>query len=213
MKILFPLPKDDQRHRYCQNCYSEKVKDIIVKGKRLYYCSACRQTHDRLIDLNPDRVWWVDSKSKEYWHESVGVIVSRPDKKILLFNLTKYPYGYTIPAGHLDKGKSPEKMASIELLEETGIKSSKLTLLSEENLKESCRGGADYHRWHLFTFQLTKKIRLSIDPGEGTNPIWLTAKDALTKDLTFPTKHFLKNSLFLTKSVEIPERPQEFPSS
>jgi len=192
MKIPFPLPKDGKRHRYCQNCYSEKVKDIVVRGKRLYYCRACQQTHDRLIDLNPDRVWWVDKETKEYWHESVGIIVSRPDKKILLFKLIKYPYGYTIPAGHLDKGKDPKKMASQELLEETGIKSSKLNLLSEEDLKEACRGGADYHRWHLFGFQLDKMVKISLDPEEGISPTWLTAKKALTKKLTFPTRYFLE---------------------
>jgi ADP-ribose pyrophosphatase YjhB (NUDIX family) len=192
MKIPFSPPTDGKRHRYCQNCYQETVEDIKVGGKTQYKCSHCGNVHDRVIDINPSRVWWIDQKTKEYWHESVGIFVTHPHKKILLMERTIYPYGHTIPAGHLDINEVPEKAAIRELYEETGIRLDSLYLFSDEELEsDKCRGGADYHRWHLFTGQIKEEQKIEIDPGEGKNPVWLTLEEALTKELTFPTKYFI----------------------
>jgi len=64
MKITFELPKDGKRHRYCQNCFSEKISDITIDEKLFYHCDNCGQDHDRMIDLNPERKWWIDEKQK-----------------------------------------------------------------------------------------------------------------------------------------------------
>lgn len=155
MKIMFPVPQDNRKHSYCKRCLSEKVNDVVVKGKTFYHCENCGGTYDRLIDFNPDRIWWVDPKTKEYWHESVGVFAIRDDEKILLIERTIYPYGLTMVAGHLGPNEDPIVGAIRELNEESGINTTNISLFTEEDLlKDPCRHGADCHRWHLYTYQV-----------------------------------------------------------
>ena len=204
MKIVFPVPQDNKRHRHCQKCFSEKVRDVVTDGKTFYHCEDCGGTYDRLIDFNPDRIWWVDPKTKEYWHESVGGFVFRDDEKILLIERTLFPYGLTIVAGHLGPDEDPMAGAIRELYEESGIKATEVNLFTEEDLlTDPCRSGADCHRWHLYTLQVLNPYpTINTDKEEGKNPQWLTINEALAEDLTFPTRYFLNkygNSLLKTR--------------
>jgi len=193
MKINFPLPTDKKRHRYCQNCLSEKVKDIKVKEKTLYQCEDRGKSYDRLIDIDPALTWWVDEKTKEYWHESIGVFIINSDGGILLIERVIFPYGFTIPAGHLEAGEKPLTAATRELEEETGINADNLTLFSEEGVpNDRCRRGADYHKWHLYTYLLTNSQSIIPNRQEGKNPIWLTLEESLKQNFTYPTRFFLE---------------------
>jgi len=201
MKIMFPVPQDNKRHRHCQKCFSEKVHDVALEGKTLYHCESCGGNYDRLIDFNPDRIWWVDPKTNEYWHESVGVFVYRDDEKILLIERTIYPYGLTLVSGHLGPDEDPMAGAIRELSEESGINANKVNLFTEETLlNDSCRGGADCHRWHLYTFQVLNPYpTIKTDEEEGKNPQWLTINDALSRNLIYTARYILEkygNSLF-----------------
>lgn len=193
MKINFKLTTDGKRHRYCQNCLSEKVRDVDIKGKRYYQCDDCRRKYERLIDIDPALKWWVDEKTKEYWHESVGIFLKRPDKKLLFFERTIFPYGHTIPAGHLEIGEEPDEAVLRELLEETGIKIKKAKLFKTEGVAgDKCRRGADYHLWNLYTAQLDNQLRIKVDKREGRSPVWLGLAQALKKELTLPVRYFLE---------------------
>lgn len=193
MIVPFPLPTDNLRHRYCQNCYSEEVEDIVIDEKRLYKCNKCGKTFDRLIDIDPKLIYWVDKETKEYWHESVGVIVSNQKKQILLIERTIYPYGHTIPAGHLETGEIPEKAAIRELFEETRIKTSTLNHFIDEDIDiDPCRRGADKHRWHIYKYLLKEEKKIAADIGEGKNPKWLSLTQSLQKKLTPPVLYLLK---------------------
>ena len=193
MKIKFSLPKDNKRHRYCLNCFSEEVIDIVLKGKKFYRCDSCHQIHDRLIDIDPVLKWWVDEKTGEYHHESVGIIVIRPDKKILFFERTIFPYGQTIPAGHLEANENPEKAVLRELKEETGLSLSKVNLFKEEDVSgDPCRRGADFHFWHLYLVKLNTSFTPKIQKEEGQKPIWLDLNQALKRKLTPPVRYFLE---------------------
>ena len=193
MKIKFSLPKDSKRHRYCLNCFSENVTDIVLKGKRLYRCDSCHQIHDRLIDIDPALKWWVDKKTGEYHHESVGMIVIGFDNRILFFERTIFPYGHTSPAGHLEINEKPEIAALRELKEETGLSLSKAKLFKEEDLPgDPCRRGADFHFWHLYVTKLNASFIPIIAKDEGKKPIWLDLNQALKRKLTPPVRYFLE---------------------
>jgi ADP-ribose pyrophosphatase YjhB (NUDIX family) len=187
------LPTDGKRHRYCQNCLSEEVKDVIIKGKKYYRCDSCGQTHDRLIDIDPQLKWWIDEKTNEYCHESVGMLVIGPDKKILFIERTIFPFGHTIPAGHLEVGEKPDMAVLRELKEETGIIQSEATLFKEELItNDPCRRGADFHFWHLYITKLEGTPKIETDKDEGKNPVWFDLTQALEKKLTSPVRYFLE---------------------
>lgn len=195
MKIDFQIPKDGKRHRYCQNCHSERVKDILVDGKKFFLCGSCGKSYDRIIDLDPKIVWWIDSSTKELWNESVAVFVISEDQKILLIERTLYPYGLTIASGHLDSGEDPKTGASRELKEETSINTDELELIFEGGIKDVCLRGADYHFWHLYRLQLKKVTKIVTDIEEGKNPKWFSINEIDFEKLVPPVRYFLQNYL------------------
>ena len=195
-KINFSLPQDNKRHFYCINCDFPDNVEIKVDGKSKYKCNNCGKVLDRRIDLDPKITWWVDPNSKELWHESVGVFVHNKENKILFIERTIYPYGFTIPAGHLDKDEAAQQAACRELFEETGIKTDNLKLIFEGALADKCRKGADYHMWHLYKFLLEKDQEIITDESEGKNPVWKNVDEALTGELTSPVRYFLEKKLY-----------------
>lgn len=184
MKILFPLPTDGLRHRYCSVCFSENIKDVMVENKKMFYCNKCGLTYERIIDIDPKVVWWVDPLTKEYWHESVAVFVINNKKQLLFIERTIYPYVLTIPSGHLDVGESPVNGAKRELKEETEINSSDLIHVEDLEIEnDKCRRGADFHKWHIYKYFVQDNIEITPDSNEGKNPIWFNYEEALNKNL------------------------------
>ena len=192
MKIDFELPKDKKYHQFCQRCHSESVRRIFKKEKTYYRCPACKTVSERMIVIDPDIKWWIDKKTNEYWHESVGAFLINEKKETLLFKRTIYPFAYTLPAGHIDTGDRPLAAVKKELLEETGLKVKKLKLFSKENvIGDKCRRGADNHHWHLYIAHISSNFKIKIN-DEGIQPIWLTLDEALSKKLVYPVRYFIK---------------------
>lgn len=190
---MFPLPTDNKRHRYCQKCYSEKVKDVDINKKRMYKCGECGEVFDRLIDIDPKIEWWIDQNTKEYYHETAGIFVSNNKKELLLIERTLFPYAMTVPAGHVDKGEDPTKAALRELWEETGIKTKNLVHFKSMDIdNDPCRRGADIHKWHIYKYLQTQNIRIKADINEGKNPKWLSLDESLQNKLTQPVFFLLK---------------------
>lgn len=192
MKVKFKIPNDNKRHRFCQSCYSENVRGVKIDGKTNYKCDNCNNAYDRLFDFDPSIKWWVDEKTKEYWHESVGIFLVNKNKEILLFERKIYPYGHTIPAGHLGANEAPEKATIRELKEETGINLYNVKLFLRDTLADKCRKGADYHKWNLYVGFIKGRPKLSVQKSEGRKPVWLSLEKAKKRKLTPPTEHFLK---------------------
>jgi len=192
MKIPFPLPTDNKYHQYCPKCFSENINRVFEGEKTFYLCDDCHNKSPRLIVIDPKTVWWVDEKTKEYWHESVGVFVFNSENKALFFERTIYPFAFAIPAGHLDVGEDAEIAAKRELREETGIEAETLRLFSKEDvIGDKCRRGADNHRWHLYATRVGSIEKTEIN-DEGVRPAWLTIDEALQKNLVYPVKYFIE---------------------
>lgn len=192
MKIDFELPKDKKYYQFCQKCHSENVRRIFKKEKTFYKCADCKTTSERMIVIDPKIKWWIDKKTKEYWHESVGVFLINEKKEVLLFKRTIFPFAYTLPAGHIDTGERPLTAIKKEVLEETGLKVQKPKLFSKEDvLGDKCRRGADNHRWHLYTTHVLNDLEIKIN-DEGIQPIWLTFDKMLSKKLVYPLRFFIE---------------------
>lgn len=191
MKIGFTIPQDNSYHQFCPKCHSEKINRIFRQKKTYYKCNGCNETFPRLIVIDPKIKWWIDKKTKEYWHESVGVFVFNQHNEVLLFERTIYPFALTIPAGHLDSGEIPKEAVKRELLEETGLKINEIKLFSEEDvLGDQCRRGADNHKWHLYIAKVKKADKIKIN-DEGIKPVWLSIEEAQKNNLVYPVKFFI----------------------
>ncbi|MBT4071472.1 MAG: NUDIX hydrolase, partial [Candidatus Magasanikbacteria bacterium] len=139
----------------------------------------------------PKIKWWIDEETKEYWHESVGIFLFNKNNEVLLFKRIKYPFVFTIPAGHLDVGEIAEVAVKREIFEETGLIVEHVKLfLEEELIGDKCRRGADNHKWHLYVAKIDEIGEITLG-DEGMTPVWLSLEDALKKELTLPTKYFI----------------------
>ncbi len=188
--------------QYCIHCFSRKVDRIFQNGLTYYHCQVCGKIAERSLVIDNRIVWWIDKKTNEYWHESVGIFVFNSENKALFFERTIYPFAFAIPAGHLDAGEIAEIAVKRELKEETGIELDNARLFSEEDvIGDKCRRGADNHKWHLYTAKIENIEDMKIN-DEGTRPVWLTLDEALKTELVYPVRYFIeKYGEKLPKSV------------
>ena len=59
--------------------------------------------------------------SSEFFRANVGVVLTRPDRRVLVFERIDKPGEWQLPQGGLDEGEEPAVAALRELHEETGI--------------------------------------------------------------------------------------------
>lgn len=196
MKITFDLPNDNREHRYCLQCQQEGVVSVIRKGRELHTCPHCKHVDERALIIDPKVIWWLGNDG-EYWHEVAGIFVLNERDEMLFFDRTRFPFGLTPPAGHVDKAEKPAKAAKRELYEETGIAlpANRFThAVTADVVGDSCRRGCDAHRWHAFVAKVLSDVQVRVDKSEGVRPIWLTLDQALAhRDLTLVTRYMLKN--------------------
>lgn len=191
MKLDFPYANDGFYHQYCIDCKSETINRLYREGLTFYHCRTCGIENERSIVIDPVVKWWLDT-DLEYWHESAGVFVRNKQWEYLFFKRTIFPFSLTVPSGHVDVGESPFESAKRELEEEIGLRTDSLVYIGTEDIKgDSCRRGADAHRWsaYLAHYEHTPKIKIL---EEGNSPVWLSYENAIGQDLTYPVKYMLK---------------------
>jgi 8-oxo-dGTP pyrophosphatase MutT (NUDIX family) len=182
MKLPF-TPPSGVVCQYCWNCGTDGVTAVTVEGQRLHYCGACGQTLPRALIVDPAVRWWVDD-TNEYWHETAGVFVRRPDGRYLFFERTAHPLGLTVPAGHMAPDETAEQAAIRELHEEAGVSANHLTFIGTDDVVgDECRRGADAHRWHVFGLAVPATVTVSLNE-EGLHPVWLSLAEAKALNLT-----------------------------
>lgn len=96
-------------------------------------------------------------------HTSVGMLVWK-DEKLLLIERAKFPFGFAIPAGHVDGDASYEESAKRELSEEVGLEAEGLKLLAEGRKENPCRReDGSWHHWKIYEVITTGDIKRSED--------------------------------------------------
>lgn len=84
-------------------------------------------------------------------HKSVGAIIRNKKGEILMIERKKFPLGWACPAGHVDKGESPEEALRREVKEETGLKIEDFKLLVHEFVEwNECSKGVRGHDWYVY---------------------------------------------------------------
>ncbi len=96
-------------------------------------------------------------------HTTVGMFVWKDDK-LLLIERGKPPYGFEVPAGHVDGDTTFEDAAERELREEVGLNTSELTLVAEGRKENKCRReGGSWHYWKLYKVEVNGDMDRSLD--------------------------------------------------
>ena len=144
--------------RYCRKCLAPGVQEIITSSRKKYYsCGKCGSRSARFI--------LVDKQGKQKWtsrgllHFGAGAFIWRGGK-ILLLQRPVYPFAYTIPGGHMDKGETPRQTLSREIKEETGLDLKNIALIYKGELPgDRCRKGGDIHMWWLYRAEAVGRVR------------------------------------------------------
>ncbi|MFA6314887.1 MAG: NUDIX domain-containing protein [Candidatus Paceibacterota bacterium] len=124
-------------------------------------------------------------------HKSVGMIVKNGDK-ILLIERGREPYGFAIPAGHVDGDSSFEDAAIRELNEEVGLDAKNLKLIIEGRKENKCRReDGSWHLWKIYEIQTTGELNRSQDETKQAG--WYDQKQI--KALAEKTEEYLKGKI------------------
>lgn len=124
-------------------------------------------------------------------HTSVGMLVWKDDL-LLLIERGRFPFGFAVPAGHVDEDKTFEDSAKRELKEEVGLDTEMLKLVIEGRKENHCRReGGSWHYWKIYNVIATGDIKRSED--ETKRALWYT-KDQI-KSLADKTEKYNKRKI------------------
>jgi ADP-ribose pyrophosphatase YjhB (NUDIX family) len=113
--------------------------------------------------------------TKICYHTSVGMFVYKGDK-LLLIERMKFPFGFAVPAGHVDEDKDFESAAMRELKEEVGLDGMALEKIYEGRRGNPCRReGGDWHFWKLYRIEVTGDLKRS--PEETKKAGWYSVDE------------------------------------
>lgn len=168
-RIVETLPADGVGS-FCIVCGDPVRREVANRGVEVFVC-ANDHYEPRCYLFDGLARWAVEDD--RLIHESAGVIIRR-DGKTLLFKRARYPLGWTIPAGHIEVGNDPEEEARREAAEEVGLEVVNVRPVwpGPVLIEDSCRRGADWHRWHVFEAECpTGEVTLN---EEGKGYAWET---------------------------------------
>jgi len=132
-------------------------------------------------------------------HKSVGMLVWK-DGKLLLIERGQPPFGFAVPAGHLDVD-SFEAGAKRELKEEVGLDAIELKLLLEEKVSNICRRkNSTWHYWRIYEAKVKGKVQRSLDETKQAG--WYSLAEI--KNLSNRTKEYLEGKI---KEEEWEDKP------
>lgn len=189
---------------YCIHCGNkDRLTETSANNQKRYSCNKCGKQSDRAIIIDSKVLIEVNPSTREIIHKSVGALIFNENNEVLLFNLTKFPFGFTIPAGHIDINELPKEAAAREVEEETGLTGLKLHKVAEFWIdKDSCRRGADKHYWYVFSTKIDSLEQvISVDASEGVSPGWFSLDDIGAVDLAYAAKVVLEHYV---RQVNIP---------
>lgn len=171
----------------CIQCGDEDVEIIEKDGEERYRCSN-GHVNQRLIKNEGLEYYREDG---EIIHRSVGAIIIN-DGQALLLKRRKYPYKYSIPAGHLEEGEDPDRAVAREVMEETGIERpyEEFEQIFEGKIDDPCRRGCDIHDWNLYVLRLDDRPDTSSNE-EAERLEWIDISEIGSRELTAPTEKFM----------------------
>lgn len=200
----FPATLPATHTEYCFSCHQTGTLTAHrIDGKKMYTCSACGTTNQRLLIYDPAMVSYFDAQDRLV-HEGCGVIPVRSDGKLLLFQRVKYPFLLTIPAGHLEPNEDPMVCAAREMTEEIGITPIALEQIFTGPIEgDSCMGGADIHFWHAYIAVLDTTVTPHLTGDEGREWGWYGLDELNETNAVQPLLHMLADETVREKLANL----------
>ena len=124
-------------------------------------------------------------------HTSVGMLVWKEDK-LLLIERKKPPFGFALPAGHVDGDDSFEVAAKRELEEEVGLKTEDIRLLIEGKKENPCRReDGTWHYWKIYGVEVKGNVKRS---QEETKQAGFYSKEKI-RELADRTEKYIRGEI------------------
>lgn len=115
------------------------------------------------------------SKSGELMHYSVGALIER-DGKYLLIDRVNPPFGFAGLAGHIDEGEESILALKREVKEESGLAAVSCRFLFEEEIPENvCAKGIGVHYWYVFACDTRGELKAEADEVKSIG--WYTSDE------------------------------------
>lgn len=124
-------------------------------------------------------------------HTSVGMMVWK-NEKLLLIERANFPFGFAIPAGHVDGDETYEIAAQRELKEEVGLEVKSLDLIFEGRKDTACRReNGSWHYWKIYKVATTGEIMRNQEETKQAG--WYDIKQI--KDLAIRTEKYINQEI------------------
>jgi len=134
--------------KVCINCHSPNLTEIVENDLVRYICKNCGNKASRYFDKGNLKTIKTKNGLK---HQVVKAVIKNPKGQILFIERRTYPFGISIPAGHIEKNETPRQALKREVFEETGLRVKHANLILKTlNMKNSCRAGVDLHDWYAY---------------------------------------------------------------
>ena len=132
-----------------------------------------------------------EAKIKDCDNTSVGMFIWK-DEKLLLIERKKFPFGFAVPAGHVDEHGNFEDAAKAEVSEEVGFEATNLKLIMEGRRENICRRpGGSWHYWKLYETEVSGNLKPSEDETKKAG--WYT-KDEI-REMAEKTEKYNNNEI------------------
>jgi 8-oxo-dGTP diphosphatase len=159
----------------CLTCNQHNINEVVENNRRYYLCRTCNKLYERARDSRYGKDVAITTKDGATHHVCIGALIRLQDK-ILLLKRRSYPYGYDIPAGHVEYGETPEQAAKREIFEETGLRVKDPTLIYNGVLKgNKCRYGAENHIYYFYEYKAPNEHPILSDESESVG--WYTPEE------------------------------------
>jgi 8-oxo-dGTP pyrophosphatase MutT (NUDIX family) len=181
--------------RKCIECGSPKIKEVVKDDKVHYECPDCGYDGATLFQ-DDGKAILEKTKDGKWKHYSIAAVVEK-DGKVLLEHRRKFPFGYSIPAGHLEKAERDRTDEAIkrEVKEETNLDVEVCEKLFELEHTGLCRRGAEVHHYYLFKCSGSGKLEKN---DESHELVWVPVKELTKYNLTSSTRVLLEKAGYLS---------------
>lgn len=186
--------------KQCITCSSNNIENVVEDNRILYYCKSCKTKNLRFnAKSNNFAAKEIDGNTV---HISTAALIKK-NNKYLFTNRNDYPFGFSLPVGHVYSGETIKKSLERKVLEETGLIVTKSTLICSTLFADCCKYGTDLHQWNIYECSVKGKIIPCFEVSEAK---WIKKEDIEKLDLTAPIRYILSKINFIEKDYDLEER-------